>query len=60
MGVRFRDLSSVLFLVEFEDSRDKDRVLMEGPWTFDKHLVLLEEVDGRLQVQHIKLEMAKL
>lgn len=30
MGVRFQDLSPVLFLVEFEDCRDKDGVLIMG------------------------------
>lgn len=50
MGVRFRDPSPVLFLVELENGRDKENVLKEGPWTFDKYLVLLKEVGGRLQV----------
>ncbi|XP_042964587.1 uncharacterized protein LOC122298799 [Carya illinoinensis] len=58
MGVCFRDLSSTMFLVEFDDVSDKENVLREGPWTFDKHLVLFAEADGRLQVQQIKLETA--
>ncbi|KAF5463102.1 hypothetical protein F2P56_019045 [Juglans regia] len=58
MGVRFWELSSVLFLVEFENGRDRMKVLREGPWLFDKHLVLLKEMDGRLQVQQVYMTMA--
>ncbi|XP_040991016.1 uncharacterized protein LOC121238254 [Juglans microcarpa x Juglans regia] len=57
MGVRFQELSPVLFLVEFENGRDKTKVLREGPWLFDKHLVLLKKMDGRLQVQQVQMTM---
>lgn len=56
--IRFRDLNTSLTLIEFEDRRDKDRVIREGPWSFDKHLVLLQEVDGSQQVHQIKLTEA--
>ncbi|XP_040998212.1 uncharacterized protein LOC121244266 [Juglans microcarpa x Juglans regia] len=58
MGVRFRDLSSTLMFVEFDDRRDKEKVIQEGPWSFDKHLVLLKDVDGRKQVKQIQLTSA--
>lgn len=46
-GVQFHDLNSTLSLVEFDDLRDKERVLREGPWSFHKQLVMVQEVDGR-------------
>ncbi|XP_035543083.1 uncharacterized protein LOC118346304 [Juglans regia] len=57
-GMCFRDLNANLFLVEFEDLRDKERVLREGPWSFDKQLVLVQEVDGSKQVHQIKIQEA--
>ncbi|XP_042988686.1 uncharacterized protein LOC122316216 [Carya illinoinensis] len=57
-GVKFRDLHSNIFLANFEDLRDKEKVLREGPWSFDKHLLLVQEVDGNKQVQQIKIREA--
>ncbi|XP_042944586.1 uncharacterized protein LOC122278462 [Carya illinoinensis] len=54
-GVKFRDLNSEFMSVEFDDTRDKLKVMREGPWSFDKHLVLLKEFDGRLQIGKIEL-----
>lgn len=43
--MKFRDLNPSLMLIEFKDSRDKEKVLHEGPRSFDKQLVLMKEVD---------------
>lgn len=32
--------------MEFDDKRDKRRVLEKSPWHYEKHLVLLQEFDG--------------
>ncbi|KAF5464529.1 hypothetical protein F2P56_014601 [Juglans regia] len=58
LGVKFRDLDSTLMLAEFESIKDKEKVLRGGPWSFDNHLVLMAEVDGRSQVHQIKLTTA--
>ena len=36
-----------MFLVEFDDDRDKKRVLEMSPWHYEKQLVLLKEFDGK-------------
>lgn len=54
-SVRFRDLNSSLILVEFYDRRDKERVVRKGPWSFDKQLVMVRDVDGRPKVHQIKV-----
>ncbi|KAF5459758.1 hypothetical protein F2P56_019678 [Juglans regia] len=58
LGVKFRDLDSTLILAKFENIKDKERVLREGPWLFVKHLVLMSEVDGWSQVHQIQMKMA--
>ncbi|XP_030924789.1 uncharacterized protein LOC115951782 [Quercus lobata] len=35
-----------MFLVEFDDERDKRRVLEMSPWHYEKQLVLLQDFDG--------------
>ncbi|XP_042950030.1 uncharacterized protein LOC122282137 [Carya illinoinensis] len=56
-SVKFHDLNAELTVVEFEDSRDRAKVIREGPWSFDKHLVLLKEFDGLIQIS--KLDLVK-
>lgn len=50
MQVTFKELGSKLLLVEFEDERDKNRVFREGPWSFDKNLVLMKAMETELHV----------
>lgn len=55
---RFQDLNAALMLVEFEDIRDKCRVVRDGPWSFDKQLVLIKEVNGNQPIHRIQLTEA--
>ncbi|KAI7979780.1 Uncharacterized protein LOK49_Contig250G00003 [Camellia lanceoleosa] len=48
-GVVFKTLGDNLFLIQFGHIVDKRRVMANGPWSFDKHLVLLKEFNGALQ-----------
>ncbi|KAF5469007.1 hypothetical protein F2P56_013112 [Juglans regia] len=54
-GVKIRDLNSDFSLAEFEDVKDKVKVLREGPWAFDKQLVLLKEFDGLVQAKGLTI-----
>lgn len=54
----FCDLSPSIMFVEFSDGRDKAPAVWEGPWFFDKRLVLLKEVDGTLQMHQISFTHA--
>ncbi|KAI8029145.1 hypothetical protein LOK49_LG01G01075 [Camellia lanceoleosa] len=48
-GIVFKTLGDNLFLIQFGHIVDKKRVLINGPWNFDKQLVMLKEFDGDLQ-----------
>ncbi|KAF5451933.1 hypothetical protein F2P56_026987 [Juglans regia] len=52
-SISIRDVSDNLFIAEFEDPWDKEHVFREGPWAFDKHSVLTNEVDGLQQAHQI-------
>ena len=45
-----------LFLVEFEDERDKKRVMDMRPWHYEKQLVLLQEFEGEQNLKDIVLK----
>lgn len=42
-------------MAEFEYQEDKDWVVWEGHWNFEKKLVFLKEFDGRQQICHIRI-----
>ena len=45
-----------LFLAEFEDERDKRRVMDMRPWHYEKQLVLLKEFDGEKDPKDMMLK----
>ncbi|KAL0003519.1 hypothetical protein SO802_017300 [Lithocarpus litseifolius] len=54
-GVRISDIEEDLFLVEFGDKKDKQKVLDMCPWSYDKNLVLLQNFDGESAPKDIRL-----
>jgi hypothetical protein len=45
-SVEFKELKDNIWLFEFSDEGDKRRVLEGRPWSFDRHIVVLNEFDG--------------
>lgn len=52
---RFRRIENSLFVIQFATAKDKAKVMAGRPWTFDNHLVLLEEIEGSVQPSEISL-----
>lgn len=53
--IHFHELGSGIGLVEFEEKRDKERVMRDSPWNFDKCLILFKDFDGQQQIQSLKI-----
>ncbi|GMP31149.1 hypothetical protein CsSME_00005483 [Camellia sinensis var. sinensis] len=47
-GVVFKTLGDNLFLIQFGHVVDKRRMMLNGLWSFDKHLVMLKDFNGAL------------
>lgn len=45
-------------LFQFEDEKDLDRVLLLGPWSFDKHLVVLHKLGEGEAINKLKFRRA--
>ncbi|KAI7987433.1 hypothetical protein LOK49_LG13G00733 [Camellia lanceoleosa] len=56
--MEFTPIGDNLFLFHFNHIADKQRVLLNSPWSFDKHLVLLSEMDAHLLPSKVVLSMA--
>ncbi|KAK9279540.1 hypothetical protein L1049_013219 [Liquidambar formosana] len=57
-GLTLVDLGKNLFLFQFYYPLDRRRVLDTGPWSFDKSLVLLKEVEGDVQPSELVIDKA--
>ena len=45
-GFTMRELENDVFLFLFNDEKERRRILDMEPWVFDKHLIVLKEVNG--------------
>lgn len=45
--IKFHEVGVGIMMVEFKEKADKDRILKEIPWNFDKCLLLLQDFEGR-------------
>jgi hypothetical protein len=57
-GMSFKALGENLFIIEFEKSRDKKRVLDGRPWVFEGSLFLVEDYDARIPPGKITFDRA--
>jgi hypothetical protein len=46
-GVIFKELDDNIWLFEFEEVDDMRRVLGGRPWSYDSHIIVLTEFDGK-------------
>ncbi|XP_058733973.1 uncharacterized protein LOC131605657 [Vicia villosa] len=53
--VDIQDLSKNLFLFKFTTKRDLDTILRNGPWSFDRSLLVLNRISGEEQPSELKM-----
>ena len=52
-GFEVRDMGNHRVLFVFLDKRDVDQVIRGEPWTFDKHLVALKQVEKYTDIKNL-------
>ncbi|KAK9274747.1 hypothetical protein L1049_021999 [Liquidambar formosana] len=57
-GLVVTEIGLNLFIFQFHHPLDTHQVIDNGPWNFDKSLVLLKEYDGELQPLAIRMDEA--
>lgn len=55
-GIQISEIEDEMYMVEFEEERDKKKVLVIRPWCYDKQLILLQEFEGEKAPQEIALQ----
>nr|POF05321.1 uncharacterized protein CFP56_37629 [Quercus suber] len=55
-GVQIYEVEEDMFLVEFEDGKDKKKVLDMCPWSNEKQLILMQEFEGKLTLKEIEMK----
>ncbi|XP_050207776.1 uncharacterized protein LOC126657171 [Mercurialis annua] len=54
-GFEMRDIGDNLFVCEFYSKLDRNRIVDEAPWHFDKQLILFEPLNGNMQPNNMML-----
>lgn len=54
--VQMQEVERNLFLFGFEHQMDLKKVVREGPWRFNKHFLILQEIDSPSQAVRDKLK----
>jgi hypothetical protein len=57
-SVKFKELKDNIWLFEFSDDGDKRRVLDGRPWSFDRHIVVLNEFDGSIPPSQLEFRQS--
>lgn len=52
----FREVGENRFLVEFQNLSDKEKVMHERPWSFDRHIVNLQDFEGSLSRKEVQFK----
>ena len=53
-GLQITVIWENLFLFRFNNLKEKKRVIRNEPWGFNRTLLVLDEVDGRIQLSAVK------
>lgn len=59
-GFKIQRFGEHKLLFTFDNKRDVDRILMSEPWSFDKHLVVMQRYDSDSPLQDIKFDRTTL
>lgn len=55
-GLQISEIEDELFMVEFGDAKDKQKVMEMCPWSFEKQLVIIQEFEGELVPKDIVMK----
>ncbi|XP_065856963.1 uncharacterized protein [Euphorbia lathyris] len=53
---QLKEMGNGLFLCEFDSRRNKDKVLNDGPWHFERQLVVFRDMNGIDQLSEANLD----
>ena len=55
-GLEVKEVDDKVYVFQFEDEVEKDRVIEQQPWSFNKSLIVLKEFDGFSSPYSINME----
>ena len=59
-GFKIQNFGDHKILFTFDNKEDVDRILRSEPWSFDKHLVVMQRYEGETPLEDIKFERTTL
>lgn len=56
--LKYVEIGKEMMMAEFDNQHDKQRIMRDGPWNFNKSLILMKYFDGTQQVKSIDMTKA--
>ena len=57
-GFKIQNLGDHIILFTFDNQKEVERILSSEPWSFDKHLVVMQQYDKETPVSDVKFDKA--
>ena len=55
-GMTITKVGNIMFVFQFEDIMEKERVLLCQPWSFNKSMLILSSFDGKSKPEEVNLQ----
>ena len=55
-GLEVKEVGDKMYVFQFEDRSEKDKVLVRQPWLFNKALIVLAEFDGFSSLEDVNMD----
>ena len=55
-GLEVKEVGDKMYVFQFEDRSEKDKVLVRQPWLFNKVLIVLAEFDGFSSLEDVNMD----
>ena len=59
-GFKVRDAGEHTMLFVFDNAEEVNKILMSEPWSFDRHLVILQRLESATSMNALKLDSVSL
>ena len=57
-GFKIQNLGDHIILFTFDNQKEVEKILSSKPWSFDKHLVVMQQYDKETPVSDVKFDKA--
>ncbi|XWS53817.1 hypothetical protein CRYUN_Cryun10bG0032700 [Craigia yunnanensis] len=55
-GMVVKEVGNRIFVFQFQENKEKERVLLRQPWSFNKSLLVLQNLEENMKPEEVKIQ----